>query len=51
MSVTSNLDVTLAVNMDSGTSNVTPFAKPIRNHVQALAPVARRIAPPREMAV
>lgn len=47
----SNLDVTVAVNMDSGTTNLTHFAKPDRNRGQALAPAARRTAPPREMAV
>lgn len=48
--MTSNLENTDAVNTGSGTSNITPSAKPVRNHVQALAPVARRTAPPREMA-
>ncbi|HET9347661.1 MAG TPA: hypothetical protein VFO13_00835 [Arthrobacter sp.] len=46
----SNLDVTVAVNMDSGTTNPTPFAKPTRNHGQALAAVARRTSPTLEMA-
>ena len=48
--MTSNLNVTVAVNMDSGTIDATPFAEPTRDHVQALAAVARRTAPPQEMA-
>ena len=48
--MTSTLDVTVAVNMDSGTIDVTPFAEPTRDHVPALAAVARQTAPPQEMA-
>ena len=48
--MTSNLDVTVAANMDSGTVDTTPFAKTTRIHVQARAPGARRAGPPREMA-
>ena len=48
--MTSHLDVTVAVNMDSGTIDVFPSAKPLRDRVQACSPVARRAAPPREMA-
>ena len=46
----SNLDVTGAVNIDSGTIDVSPSAKPNRYRVQVFAPVARRTGPPREMA-
>lgn len=45
--MTSNLDVTVAVNMVSGTIDVSPSAKPTRNRVQALAP---RTTPSRGMA-
>lgn len=48
--MTSTLDVTVAVNMGSGTIDVTPLAEPTRDHVRALAAGARRTAPPREMA-
>lgn len=48
--MTSNLNVTVAVNIDSGTINFIPVAAPTRDHVQALARVARRTAPPRELA-
>ena len=48
--MTSHLDVTVAVNRDSGTIDVSPSAKPIRDRVQACSAVARRAAPPREMA-
>ena len=50
VSMASNLDVTVAVNMDSGTTNLTPFAKLTRNRGQALAAVARRTSPTLEMA-
>lgn len=50
VSMTSHLDVSVAVNMDSGTIDVFPSAKPLRDRVQACSPVARRAAPPREMA-
>ena len=46
----SNLDVTVVVNMDSGTTNLTPFAKPTRDHGQAFAAVARRTSPSLEIA-
>ncbi|MDI3213977.1 hypothetical protein [Arthrobacter sp. AL12] len=48
--MTSHLDGTAAVNMDSGTTDVSPSAKPIRDRVQACTAVARRTAPLREMA-
>ena len=48
--MTSILDVTVAVNTDSVTIDVSPSANPARDGVQALARVARRTAPPRELA-
>ena len=48
--MTGNLDVTGAVNMDSGTIDVSQSAKPTRDRVPAFAPVARRTAPLRELA-
>jgi hypothetical protein len=51
VSMTSNLDVTVAVDMVSGAIDIFPSAKPTRDRDRACAPAARRLAPPREMAV
>jgi hypothetical protein len=51
VSMTSSLDVTVAVNMVSGAIDVFPSAKPTRDRVQACAPAVGRTSPPREMAV
>lgn len=44
VSMTSKLDVTVAVNINSGTVAVTPTGNPTRQNVQALTPVAIRAA-------
>lgn len=48
--MTSNLDVTVSVNTDSGTIDVSPFAEPTLAPSHARAPEPRRTAAPRELA-